>query len=621
MALSPVAPATPVTFNRVHPAPRKALIGPKGHTTRMASFNRRGFLLSSAVGLAALGLSAPPVSAATHDRLLRRTLDRVVDPEGTTLAEVATPVGDGYRLLTPGPGWPIEVREDLVAARSDRDDRRTPLAAFVQFTDLHIMDAQSPVRFEYTHPILGSSAHRPQETLAPLGASALVARVNSLRAGPVTGRPFDFMMTTGDNTDNHEQIELEWLMAILNGGSITPNTGDPSGYEGVQNCGSDLYWHPDSERDDRYKSRGFFPHLPGFLDAATSEFHSPGLDVPWYCTIGNHDDTPSGTLPAGSLTDCFIGDRKIMFADDRVTEQAAAAMTEPDQIGELPDEVERLEEPGTVKASSIASTVTPDERRMPFDTKGFVAAHLSEANTGPGPVGHGFTEANADGVDCFYTFPIAEGVTGISMDTTTLAGLANGSIGKTQYDWLERTLRASSSVYYDLLGRRRTQQVTDELFVLFSHHTSDTMTNPLPDRRRPAELRYIGDILVTMLKRYPNVLAWVNGHTHYNKVRAHTSSSPERGFWEINTASHIDHPQMARCIEIVDNADGTMSLFTTLLEADSPYQVDHGDYSQAGLASLYRELSVNDLYADAANLGSEADRNVELLVAAHHPAR
>lgn len=588
----------------------------------MASLNRRGFLLTTSAGLGgALGLGALPTSAAAHESLMRQTLDRVVAPEGTTLAEVGTAVGDGYRLLSSGPGWPIEVREDLVAAQSDRDDRRTPLASFVQFTDLHIMDAQSPVRFEYTHPLLGSGAHRPQETLGSIGASALVSRVNALRNGPVTGRPFDFMMTTGDNTDNHEQVELDWLMAILNGGSVTPNTGDSSGYEGVQNCGADLYWHPESDLADRYKTEGGFPLLPGFWAAALAEFQSPGLDIPWYCTVGNHDNTPSGTLPAGTLTESFVGDRKIMFAEGEVAEQAAEAQTEPEQVGELPREIERMDSAGQVEAASIIATVTPDERRMPFDPAGFVAAHLDEANTGPGPVGHGFTDANADGVDCFYTFPIAEGVTGISLDTTTLAGLANGSIGKAQYDWLESTLRASSSVYYDLLGRRRTQQVTDELFVLFSHHTSDTMNNPLPDRRRPSEIRFIGEILVAMLKRYPNVLAWVNGHTHHNKVRAHTSAGPERGFWEINTASHIDHPQLARCIEIVDNADGTMSLFTTLLEADSPYQVDHGDFSPAGLASLYRELSVNDLYADPADLGSPADRNVELLVAAHHPAR
>lgn len=583
----------------------------------MAPLHRRGFLAAGAgLGLA-LSLPSLPVSATSHDRLMRQTLDRVTDPEGTTLAEVATPVGDGYRLLGSGPGWPIQVREDLVAADPGRDERRSALTAFVQFTDAHVIDVQSPVRFEYTHPILGTGAHRPQEALAQIGASALVQRVNALRAGPVTGRGLDFVMTTGDNTDNQERIELDWLMAILNGGSVTPNTGDQSGFEGVQNCGSELYWQPESEMADRYKAEGGFPYLPGFLEAAIAEFTAPGLDIPWYCTIGNHDNTPAGTLPAGSLTEAFTGDRKIMFAEGEAAEQAAAAQADPDQVGELPEEVERHREVDTSASTTVVSTVTPDERRAPFDTEGFVAAHLDGANTGPGPVGHGFTDDNADGTDCFYTFRIAEGITGVSLDTTTLAGLANGSIGKHQFDWLEQTLRAASSSYYDLLGRRQTQDVTDELFILFSHHTSDTMDNPLPDSRRPGEVRYVGGILVGMLKRYPNVLAWVNGHTHANTVRAHASDSPERGFWEINTASHIDHPQLARCIELVDNHDGTMSLFTTLLEADSPYQADHGDFSPAGLASLYRELSLNDIHADAANMGSETDRNVELLVAAH----
>ncbi|WP_116248038.1 TIGR03767 family metallophosphoesterase [Nocardiopsis sp. FIRDI 009] len=587
----------------------------------MTPLNRRGFLTTTTAGLgaAALGLSAAPASAAAHDRLLRQTMSRVARPDGTTLAQVATPVGEGYRLLTAGPGWPIEVREDLVPARAGRDDRRTALAAFVQFTDLHIMDAQSPVRFEYTHPVIGSSAHRPQEALSALGASALVKRVNSVRVGPVTGRPFDFMVTTGDNTDNHETVELEWLMTVLNGGTLTPNTGDPARYEGVQNCGSELYWQPDSDLADRYKARGGFPTIPGFLAAAVAPFESPGLDVPWYCTIGNHDDTPAGTLPAGSMDEVYLGDRKIMFADDEVRDRAAEAMTNEDELGNVPEEVESPDD--TVSTAAVTSTVTPDDRRAPFDTRAFVAAHLDGANTGPGPVGHGFTDDNVDGVDCFYTFRIADGVTGVSMDTTTLAGLADGSIGKHQFDWLERTLRSASSVYYDFWGRRRTQQVTDELFVLFSHHTSGTMGNILPDSRRPGDLRLTGDILVHMLKRYPNVLAWVNGHTHHNRIQAHTHRTAERGFWEINTASHIDHPQMARAIEIVDNEDGTMSLFTTLLEADSPYRADHGDFSADGLASLYRELSVNDLYADPAGYGGPRDRNVELLVAARNPAR
>src|SRR5690625_831240 len=101
----------------------------------MAPLHRRGFLAAGAgLGLA-LSLPSLPVSATSHDRLMRQTLDRVTDPEGTTLAEVATPVGDGYRLLDSGPGWPIQVREDLVAADPGRDERRSALTAFVQFTD------------------------------------------------------------------------------------------------------------------------------------------------------------------------------------------------------------------------------------------------------------------------------------------------------------------------------------------------------------------------------------------------------------------------------------------------------------------------------------------------------
>ena len=35
------------------------------------------------------------------------------------------------------------------------------------------------------------------------------------------------------------------------------------------------------------------------------------------------------------------------------------------------------------------------------------------------------------------------------------------------------------------------------------------------------------------------------------------------GFWQINTASHADFPQQSREIEVMDNRDGTLSLFTT----------------------------------------------------------
>lgn len=53
-------------------------------------------------------------------------------------------------------------------------------------------------------------------------------------------------MTTGDNTDNNSKTELDWFLKVMSGGRVTPNSGDPRRYEGVQNAGLKLYWQPDA---------------------------------------------------------------------------------------------------------------------------------------------------------------------------------------------------------------------------------------------------------------------------------------------------------------------------------------------------------------------------------------
>ena len=88
------------------------------------------------------------------------------------------------------------------------------------------------------------------------------------------------------------------------------------------------------------------------------------------------------------------------------------------------------------------------------------------------------------------------------------------------------------------------------------------------------------------------MIAWVNGHTHRNEVIAHSAAAG--GFWEINTASHIDFPQQARIIEIADNLDDTLSIFTTILDHLASAEFDGGLDSIDSLASLSRELSAND---------------------------
>jgi len=126
--------------------------------------------------------------------------------------------------------------------------------------------------------------------------------------------------------------------------------------------------------------------------------------------------------------------------------------------------------------------------------------------------------------------------------------------------------------------------------------------------------RMLGPQLVELLLRHPQLLLWVNGHTHRNSVTAHAAASGG-GFWEVTTASHIDWPQQVRSIEIADNRDGTLSIFGTMIDSAAPAVWDGSLDSTLALASLSRELAANDPQVDAnEHRGDAADRNVELLL-------
>ncbi|MDK1345290.1 TIGR03767 family metallophosphoesterase [Streptomyces sp. 378] len=557
-----------------------ALSGGVGYALRPSDSEAATVKESADAAVAASSRLAPAAPLAPYTR-------------GTTLASVAAPRGSsGYRRLGDGPGWKRVVRSELAAPKPGRAGRRTALAAFVQLTDLHIIDAQHPLRLEYLRSA-DIHAWRPHEALTVQGAIALVERINALRGAPVTGAPLHFAMTTGDNTDNNAKSELEWFMKIMSGGRITPNTGDPRRYEGVQNSGLKQYWQPDAAVRDTDKQAGF-PHLDGFLKAAIREVRSPGLNLPWYSTVGNHDSLPMGCYASHGdsyLTELAVGGKKLM----NVT--AAEARRLQAQIKKARDpEGVRYHDFLTSHARSMRS-VTPDERRAPFTPAEYLRAHLDPAHSGVGPAGHGYSSANLDASTQYYAFRISDDVIGISLDTTDAAGHYQGSIGTAQMRWLDKTLRDNKDSYA----------------VIFSHHTSKTMTNLRRDPARPNERRHNGQEVLALLGSHPRVLAWVNGHIHKNVITPH-SAPGGRSFWEISTASHVDFPQLARIIELTDNKDGTISLFTTLVESSAPHRTDFSDLSQTGLAALYRELSLNAPGAKTTLGGDPDDRNTELVL-------
>ena len=118
-----------------------------------------------------------------------------------------------------------------------------------------------------------------------------------------------------------------------------------------------------------------------------------------------------------------------------------------------------------------------------------------------------------------------------------------------------------------------------------------------------------------LLHGFPNVVLWVNGHSHVNRVTPHPG--PDGGFWEVLTAAHVDWPQQSRIVELVDNRDGTLSIFGTLVEHAAPARPSGiGPGRVLDLASWSRELSFNDPQAKLGALGGEQDRNVELVLPA-----
>ncbi|MEV4438695.1 TIGR03767 family metallophosphoesterase [Streptomyces sp. NPDC049577] len=570
----------------------------RSRRTAASHLDRRTFLAAAGAVTTATGLglagsgaggaaAATPGDAAPQAAPAEPVAAAAPSGAGTTLVSVATPRGSGgYRRLGDGPGWPRLVRSDLAGAQSHREDRRTTLASFVQFTDLHLTDFQHPLRYEFFRAG-DAGAWRPHEALTLPGVVSLVERVNKLRRGPATGTPLSFVITTGDNGDENAQIEVEWFLTAMSGGRMNPNTGDPHHYEGVQNSGLKLFWHPESSLRDQDKALGY-PRIDGYLKAVTRQVTSPGLNIPWYSTFGNHDLLSGGCYPAHGtfIADAAVGGRKLQT----IGAAEAKWLMEGEANGADP-KGKRIE--ALLKAhKKEMRQVTPDPRRVPLTARQYVAAHLDPRHAGRGPVGHGYTRANLDSGELYYSFRVSERVIGISLDSTDPGGHYQGSLGTAQLDWLDKTLKAHR----------------DEYALIFSHHPSWSMNNTVADPSRPNDRRHGGDEVIGLLNRHSNVLAWINGHSHRNRIR------PRGTFWEIATASHVDYPQLARVIEITDNKDGTISLFTTLLESAAPHRTDFHDLSQTGLASLYRELAFNAPGKDDTLAGDPTDRNTELLL-------
>lgn len=411
------------------------------------------------------------------------------------------------------------------------------IARLAHVTDLHVNDAQSPARFEFVNrgwqdPRLREllTMQRPQEMLNTHAVAAMVRALNQVDG-------VELVAVTGDSVDNTQRNELANVFALLDGGTVLPDSGR-RGYDGVQRVDwpGDIFWKPDGRPEDDQFQRGLgFPEQPGLLDEAVVAFHSEGLRAPWLRCWGNHEEVCQGVgVVTPALAEAMRGSRKPLdFPPDFDPDSAVDVFTEhPERF-----------------ISGPSRTVAADGGRRPIKR-----AELLPAS--------------------FYVHDLGR-VRCITLDTVCNAGGADGTIDAAQLQWLEQRL----------------EEARDRYVVVLSHHGYDTLSNPRGERR--------ADELLDVLHRNTNVVLWLNGHIHANRI------TPRRTFWEVTTSSIVDWPCQSRLVELFSAGDGLLRIGCTMLDHDGE-----------GLAGLHRELAANVPFNgfDSWRPGTPADRNAILLL-------
>ncbi len=367
------------------------------------------------------------------------------------------PLRKGYRPVVEGPGEPHQNPLDVAE----------PISCLVHLTDLHVTDAQSPARFEFVNAMAGDRRYRelltmqrPHEMLNAHAIAAMVRAINDLEAGPVTGARPSVVVMTGDAIDNTQHNELANFFALLDGGTVRPDSGAP-GYEGVQLASwpGSLFWKPNGPADgDDFQRELGFPRHPGMLDQAVRPFESPGLTIPWLRCYGNHEQVCQGVgVVTPALVAAMAGSRKA------------------------------IDMPAGIDADTAVETFVHAPERFLAGAEREVAADAERR-----PI------ARAEFVhpSC-YVHDVGD-MRFIALDTVCDSGGADGSIGTAQLEWLAAQL----------------DQARDRHVVVLSHHTSDTLANPHGEQQPPERL-------IGLLEQSPSVVLWLNGHIHANRIKAH----------------------------------------------------------------------------------------------------
>ena len=483
----------------------------------------------------------------------------------------------------------------------------------MHITDLQLADVQSPARFEFLNARFADPRYaeivpvqRPQEALTVHAVDATIRTLDAVR-GPATGLPLQLAVTTGDAIDNAQWNELQAFLALFEGGLVSPDSGGPD-YEGVQalDWPGDIFWRPDGAGPggpDFFRREYGFPHHPGLLQRALREFSATGLGLPWLSCFGNHEALNQG-----------VGTQ---------TPGLAAALTGDKKPTGLPGDFhhDRALEVFTARPEAFMAGPSRPVTRMP--SAGRSAGGISSTPTcGPAHGRSGTGSPNGTG----WTVPRTTSTTrprrGSSRSTPTAwpAGRPGAWTGSRPAGWKPGSAEVHSA-YRGPDGSEIQTGHDDRLVILFSHHGTDTLDNSRGGHPGPDGEPLLGAAdLVALLHRFPNVVLWLNGHTHTNAIRPRRDpADPARGFWEVTTCAVADWPCQTRVVELLDHGE-YLSIVTTMVDHDTPLGPASLETTD-DLAALHRELAANVPWAVSVMAGTASDRNTELRVLPPFPLK
>jgi metallophosphoesterase (TIGR03768 family) len=463
---------------------------------------------------------------------IERTIQRIAVPVWPAIlpSEVSKFQQYGYGNWAYGDGLSYQKRLDLMPPDyyTKEVTNSAILLNFFALTDIHLTDKESPgeaVVFGLP-PFNIISAYSPIMPYTTHVLDAAIQTVNALHEK----KPFDFGISLGDDANNTQYNEVRWFIDIMDGKRINPDSG---------------------VKDDP---------IPGPHNDYQDEYQAAGLNksIPWYQTLGNHDHFWIGTNPVNDyIRHTLVSDSILKMGNIF----APGGFHQRDYyVGVLDGRTINgdVTGAGPVKGTKEI-TVPSDPHRRSLRREEWMTEFFNSTSK---PSGHGFNKEDAErGFACYSFEPKPDiPIKVIVLDDTQkdtdpdVHGYGHGSLDQERYEWLVSELDK---------GQAEGKLMIIACHIPFGVEESGSFIGWW------SEAFVTESALIAKLNTYPNLLAWIAGHRHVNKVTAFKSPDPkhpELGFWEIESSSLREFPEQFRTFEIVRNSDNTISIFTTNID-------------------------------------------------------